>query len=171
MYLKKKWNTMKVKSVTNKDIDKIYNLEKATFEENAFTRKLFLKLVKLHLLFLKLEKGLLNKKIIGFIIVIKDKKDRANLINFLIAKSYRNEGWGSFLLQHTLDRIKINYPKINKIILNVNVENSPAVHIYKKFHFKIADKIDNYYNNGDSAYVMKLDLKNNKNIDSSNKVL
>lgn len=162
---------MRVKSVTSKDISRIYKLEKATFEENAFTRELFVKLVKLHLLFLKLEKGILNKKIIGFIIVIKDKKDRANLINFLIDKSYRNKGWGSFLLQHTLDRIKINYPKINKIILNVNVDNSPAVHVYKKFDFRIADKIDNYYNNGDSAYVMKLDLKNNKRANHSNKVL
>jgi len=150
---------MKVNSVTYKDIDKIYELEKATFEENAFTRELFLKLVKLHLLFLKLEKGFLNKKIIGFIIVIKDKKDRANLINFLVDKSYRNKGWGSFLLQHSLDRIKTNYPKINRILLNVNVDNSPAIHVYKKFHFRITEKIDNYYNNGDSAYVMKLGLK------------
>lgn len=149
---------MRIKSTIYKDIKRIYELEKATFNENAFDRNLFQKLINLNLLFLKLEKGLLRKKIIGFLIMIKDKKDRANLINFLIEKPYRNMGFGKRLLNHALELIRTNHPRIRKIILNVKINNSAAIHLYEKFNFTIVDTIQDYYRSGDSAYIMILVL-------------
>jgi ribosomal-protein-alanine N-acetyltransferase len=152
---------MKVKPVQYKDLDKIHELEEETFGGTSFSKELFEKLYRWHLLFLKLEKGYFRKKIIGFLIMVKDKRQRANLINFLIDADYRKKGWGGFLLDHALTRIKNNHSKINIIILNVKVDNSAAIRLYKKFGFTIIDKIDDYYHTGESAYVMKLTLSKN----------
>lgn len=149
---------MKVKPVKYEDLGEIYQMEEKTFDQSSFSKELFEKLLNLHLLFLKLEKEDSPKNIIGFLIMIKDKRDRANLINLLIDATYRNRGWGSFLLEQALDRIRMDYPKIHTVVLNVKIGNTPAIHLYKKFNFKIVEKIEDYYQTGESAYVMKLTL-------------
>ena len=147
---------MKVKPVKYEDLGEIYKMELETFDQSSFSKELFEKLLNLHLLFLKLEKEDSPKNIIGFLIMIRDKRDRANLINLVIDPDYRNRGWGSFLLEQALERITTDYPKIDTVVLNVKIENTPAIYLYKKFNFKIVEKIEDYYQTGESAYVMKL---------------
>ena len=92
---------MNIKEVTSKDIKKIKNIESMVFGKDAFSEKLIKKLIKENLFFLKLEKSGIKKHLIGFVIVISDQKDCANIINFLINPKYQNKGYGSFLLNHT----------------------------------------------------------------------
>ena len=149
---------MKIKNVTRNDLEEITSLEKEIFNENAFTRDLIEKLIKNNLFFLKLEVGSFSKKIAGFIIVIKDKEERANIINFLIGFKFQNEGYGSYLLQETIDKI-IQINKIQNIILNVQESNSIAINLYEKFNFKKSpDLIEKYYPSGENAYLMELDI-------------
>jgi ribosomal protein S18 acetylase RimI-like enzyme len=46
--------------------------------------------------------------------------------------------------------------EITQIILNVNTENTRAINLYKKYGFKIKRKIENYYHDDESAYLMCL---------------
>ena len=94
---------MEIKKVTLK---RIVNLEQKIFKKNAFSKDLIKNLIENNALFLKLEIGNVKKKLIGFIIVIMDKKDRANMINFLIKPEFQNKGFGSYILQKTIDKIK-----------------------------------------------------------------
>jgi len=149
---------MRVKEVQNKDLRKIIKLEKKIFKENAFSKNLLRKLTQQNLIFHKIESDVLFKKLIGFIILIKDMKDRANLINFLINPEYQGKGYGSFLLNNTLKIIQSKSKEIKKIILNVNIDNINAIQLYRKFDFQIVAKIENYYQNGDAAYLMELNL-------------
>ncbi|MFO8019395.1 MAG: GNAT family N-acetyltransferase [Promethearchaeia archaeon] len=149
---------MKIKKVWKKDLEELNRLEKKTFQENAFSEEIMEKLIQNHFLFLKLTKGFLfKKKIIGFIIVIKDRKDRANIINFLIDDPFRNKGYGSFLLDETIKRIRKN-SSIKSIVLNVHIDNPHAIRVYEKFGFHIQEKIKDYYEDGKSAFVMKLEI-------------
>ncbi|MFW9998922.1 MAG: GNAT family N-acetyltransferase [Candidatus Hodarchaeota archaeon] len=147
-----------INDVTSKDLRKIVNLEQEIFKENAFSKDLLKKLIEKHTFFLKLEKGKIKHKIIGFIIVINDKKERANIINFLIKPKFQNMGYGSYLLQETI--AKINQLKsIKKIVLNVQISNSIAIKMYENFNFKRNPTIiENYYHSGESAYLMELDI-------------
>ena len=99
----------------------------------------------------------LNIEIIGFAIVIKDRIDRANIINFLINPKYRNKGYGSYLLYTIVQKIK-DLNSINKIVLNVQVKNSTAIKLYRKFGFKIVQKIEHYYQSKEDAYLMELKI-------------
>ncbi|MBD3253982.1 MAG: GNAT family N-acetyltransferase [Candidatus Lokiarchaeota archaeon] len=146
---------MKIKEVQRRDISKIIHLERKVFNHDAFSKEIMKKLIKNHLIFLKLEKGRRKKHLVGFVIVIKDRKDRANLINFVISPKYQNCGFGTILLRQTIFRVK-EFSEISKIVLNVNTKNEPAINLYKQFNFQIIQKIDQYYHSQESAYLMEL---------------
>ena len=148
---------MKIKQVSSKDVNEIFFLEKSMFNQNAFSKDLIKKLIRNNLYFLKLEKNKIRKEIIGFIIVVKDRIDRANIINFLVNPNYHNKGYGSFLLYSTIQKIKESND-IKKIVLNVQVKNSTAIKLYRKFGFKIIQKINQYYQSKEDAYLMKLEI-------------
>lgn len=147
---------MKIKDVSLKDLDLIFKLEQEIFKENAFTKTLIKQLIKENEIFLKLEKRGIVKELIGYVIVVKKCKDTANIINFLINIKYQNKGYGSFLLQETIEKVK-NHEEIKKIILNVKI-NSIAIKLYKKFNFQIVQKLVNYYHLGENAYLMELNI-------------
>lgn len=149
---------MNTKKVTSKDLKKIIEIESMVFGKDAFSEKLIKKLIKENLFFLKLEKSSIKKQLIGFIIVIMDQKDCANIINFLINPKYHNKGYGSFLLNQTILKIK-EFDKVKKIILNVNINNPSAIKLYEKIGFQIIQEINNYYQLKDSAYLMELKFK------------
>ena len=106
---------MKTKEVKLRDLKKITALEEEVFIENAFRADLIGKLIENNLYFLKLEIGKIRKNLLGFIIVIKDRDDRANIINFLIKSKFQNKGYGSYLLQKTIEKVKEdNYPLLGE---------------------------------------------------------
>lgn len=148
---------MKIKDVSIRDLRSISNLEHQIFKENAFSIKLVEKLIQQNTLFLKLEDGKIMKKLIGFIVVINDREDQVNIINFLIHPQFQSKGYGSLLLQETIERIKKRLKEIKKIVLNVQVNNSLAIKLYEKFNFQKNSKIiENYYQSGEDAYLLEL---------------
>ncbi|MFX0038964.1 MAG: ribosomal protein S18-alanine N-acetyltransferase [Promethearchaeota archaeon] len=149
---------MEINKVSLKDLKQISKLERKIFKKNSFSKNLIKNLIKNNTLFLKLESGQNKKKLIGFVIVIRDKKDRANIINFLIDPEFQNRGFGSHLLQKAIDEIK-KIKGIKKIILNVQISNSVAINLYERFEFKKnPDILENYYQSGENAYLMELDF-------------
>jgi ribosomal protein S18 acetylase RimI-like enzyme len=148
---------MKIKEVTPKNLKEIMKLEQSIFDKDAFSEELIRKLIKNNLFFSKLEKNGIKKELIGFVIVINDRKDHVNIINFIINPKYQNQGYGSYLLAKTILKIK-KIDNIKKIVLNVKVNNPSAIKLYEKFGFQITQKIENYYSLKDSAYLMELNI-------------
>ncbi|TFG04224.1 MAG: GNAT family N-acetyltransferase [Promethearchaeota archaeon] len=149
---------MKIKNVTSKDLREIYSLEKKVFKENAFSKTLLKKSINNSTFFLKLEKDTFRKVNIGFVIAVRDRLDRVNIINFLINPKYQNMGYGAYLLENTIKRIE-QLKGIKQIVLNVQVNNLRAINLYHKFGFKIIEKIDHYYRSRENAYLMILSIK------------
>lgn len=154
---------MKIKKVTLKDLTAISNLEHEVFTEDAFSKEVLEKLIHQNNIFYKLEKTGIKKILVGFVIVVKDRKDRVNIINFVINPKYQNKGYGSLLLKNTIERIKKTEEDINKIILNVKTNNSIAIKLYKKFNFRKIKRIENYYKSKQSAYLMEKEIEDNNN--------
>lgn len=97
---------MVIKEVNPRDLKKIVYLEHQIFKEDAFSKDLMEKFIAKNFLFLKLEISKLKKHLIGFIIVIKDQKEMVNIVNLLINPKFQNRGYGSYLLQQTIEKIK-----------------------------------------------------------------
>jgi ribosomal protein S18 acetylase RimI-like enzyme len=148
---------MRIEEVSLEDLNHIHNLEKKVFENDAFSKALMKKLIRRSTFFIKLERKGIRIKLIGFAIVVKDRRDRVNIINFVINPKFQNKGYGTYLLTDTMNRIK-EMGGIRQIVLNVKVDNSIAVYLYEKFKFKIVKRIDNYYQSGDAGFLMELNL-------------
>ena len=146
---------IRVENVLFEDLDEIYNLERITFNEDAFSKHILRSLISHNTLFLKAINE--KNKIIGFVIALQESVYIINIINFLIDKDYQNKGFGGILLDLTINKIK-QIPLIKKIILNVNTKNTTAQKLYSKFNFRITQKVENYYHNNENAYLMELDL-------------
>lgn len=146
---------MRINRVILDDLDQIAKMEKRAFKEDAFSKETIKKLIEQKIFFFKLVSNKPNNKIIGFIIAIKDDEERVNIINFLIQKKYRKNGYGTFLLEKTIEKIK-GLKEIKRIVLNVKTTNKEAIALYKKFQFQIVQKINNYYHQKESAYLMVL---------------
>ncbi len=156
---------MIIENIKLKDIEKVMALEREVFKENAFSNDLMYKFVQYskeerNTLFLKLETNTKKKKLIGFIIIIKDRIDRVNIVNFLIKPKFQNKSYGSFLLKKAIEKIKL-MGVVKSIVLNVQVKNAIAIRLYEKFDFKkLPNILENYYQSGESSYVMELVIGN-----------
>ena len=92
-----------------------------------------------------------NNEIVGFagILIVLDE---ATLNNIVVKKSHRCRGIGGELLETLIDLCEeLN---LKSLTLEVNVENIPAINLYKKFGFKNQGIRKKYYKNSTDAYIM-----------------
>lgn len=94
-----------------------------------------------------------DNEIIGFagIVAIFDEVD---IMNIVVKKNKRNLGIGSLLLEKIIEFSK----DYTYITLEVNIQNTPAIKLYKKYGFKQVGLRKKYYNNQDDAILMNLYL-------------
>lgn len=95
-------------------------------------------------------------KIVGYIATMDVDKVTGKIISFAVKKEFRKKGIGSQLLNKAIERLKTKGKK--NILLEVRVSNVQAQNLYKKFGFKIKNVVHKYYNDGEDAYLMSLEV-------------
>lgn len=103
--------------------------------------------------------ALKDNKVIGFVqswFFI----DEADIINIAVNKKFRNNKIGHKLLIAVLENLKKS--NIDTVFLEVRISNHQAEKLYKSVGFKILYIRENYYMDGEDAYLMVLDIKNKK---------
>ena len=78
--------------------------------------------------------------------------ETADLLNIVVDDDYRQKGIGTILLEYLFKDASIE-----RIMLEVRVNNFTAISFYKKNGFKIVRTIKNYYD-GEDAYSMERSL-------------
>jgi len=91
-----------------------------------------------------------NEEIYGFI-GIRIVFEEMEIINIVTRKDKRNQGLASSLLSYIIRYANIN--NLERINLEVNVNNINAIQLYKSFGFEIVGKREKYYN-GEDALLM-----------------
>ena len=131
-----------------KDLEAVWEIAREALEEN-YTMDFLLYLWQINPNgFLVAEK---NGKIVGFILSAKQSKEELRILMLAVKKEYRGQGIGSMLLKELL----LRFPEVRRIYLEVKVGNKKAIKFYKKHGFKIKEKLDNFYTDGSSAYLME----------------
>lgn len=90
-------------------------------------------------------------KVVGFIVSIKEGKEKLRILMLAVDKKFRRKGIGKSLLRELL----IKYPETRKVVLEVRSDNKEAINFYKKQKFKIKGKIEDFYTDGSTAYLME----------------
>ena len=94
----------------------------------------------------------ISDEIVGFA-GIKIIIDEADIMNIVTKKTFRNKGIGTLLLENL---ISIAYElQLSSISLEVNEENSPAIHLYEKFGFQNLGIRKNYYQDKNAIIMTK----------------
>jgi diamine N-acetyltransferase len=94
----------------------------------------------------------LDNSIIGYVMVIFDDEDEAyNIWHMMIDAKYQGKGYGARAVQLCIDYIKTKpFGKSNDVVLTCHMDNSHAIHIYKKLGFKDTGERD------EDEIIMKL---------------
>lgn len=142
-----------IREATNKDIPALLELEEcflAPWPKKYIEYELNVNPVNTFLVFT------IDKVVIGFIdywITF----DSATISQIAISNLYRNRGFAKRLLQEMYDDCYAK--KVRFITLEVRTGNNAAVELYKKFGFKTELVKSKYYDNGDDAFYMILEVK------------
>lgn len=146
-------NNLEIREMTLSDLQEIENKLETEFDDfwNASILEGELKN--------KLSKYIVAKietEIVGFAGII-DTLDQFEITNIVVKKKFRNNGIGNALLIELIKLAKTN--NRDKIILEVNSENKPAIKLYEKNGFKNIGFRKKYYNNTDDANIMALQIQ------------
>lgn len=146
-------NNLEIREMTLSDLQEIENTLETEFDDfwNANILESELKNTLSKYIVAKI-----GVEIVGFAGVI-DTLDQFEITNIVVKKSLRNKGIGNVLLTELIKIAKTNNK--DKIILEVNNENKPAIKLYEKNGFRNIGFRKKYYNNTDDANIMALQIK------------
>lgn len=91
-----------------------------------------------------------TNEVIGYI-GFRAYDGQAEMMNFLIASNYQDQGFGTELLTQAIEQLK--QMNVKQISLEVRKSNKKAQHLYENHGFEIAYVRKQYYENED-GYVM-----------------
>ena len=148
-------NNLSIRPMTLEDIQGIYDLEVKCFKV-PWTKEAFKNEVE-------------KNKLAHYYVLSVDNKvigyggvwhimDEGHITNIAIDPSYRNKGYGKFLMKSIMEesrKIGIDY-----MTLEVRVTNTSAIKLYEALGFKTSGIRPNYYtDNQEDAKIMWVDLK------------
>ncbi len=144
------------------DLKQVYEIETKSFRENAYPFNIFL-------FYFTISKDLFLVadylgRVVGYVIGLveyKDGKKLGHIISLAVDPLYRGIGIGRKLME-SIERLFAE-KKVDLVYLEVNVNNLPAINLYKKLGYTIAGLIPKYYGRED-AYIMvkKIRINNSR---------
>ena len=141
---------IKLRNFSLADLEKVTEIEKASFPDpwsKSYIKKLFEKHPNGFVI------AELSQKIVGYILGHKKLGGSASIKTIAVNPDYRRKGIGTKLINFIIKRLKKEGAK--EVILHTRTKNQTAHLFHKELGFKIVGQIENYYPNGDNAYLMK----------------
>lgn len=137
-------------TLSEKNIESVYELEKLCFD-SPWTYKMFESEINNSRSVYLVAKDEQTDAIVGYIGVWL-AVDFADITNVAVHPEYRKKGIAISLINE-ICRICKNYG-IEQVGLEVNVNNKPAIALYKKLGFIVDSVRKKYYKNKDDAWLM-----------------
>ena len=141
--------------LTERELDRIMEIEAASFNRDAYDRKLFAEyLHKCGDLFLGAWKG---RKLCGYMLTRKSVEGRrAELISVAVDPAHRGKGVASALMNSTLRRLRRR--GAGRLSLMVKWTNVEARGFYEKYGFTKVRRVKGYYEDGSDGILMAKEL-------------
>jgi ribosomal-protein-alanine N-acetyltransferase len=126
------------------DLERLYEIERQCFVEEAFTKKQISQLLSdYNSLSLIAREG---PEIVGFIIAVicpGRKANRGHVVTIDVSPSQRRRGTGTMLLKEMERIFKSKFVDVS--FLEVREDNVAALSLYRKLGYKRVGKLENYY--------------------------
>ncbi len=97
----------------------------------------------------RIETGIPSFKILGI-------TKKGHVISIAVLPKHQRKGLGFSLAQEAMQAM-VGY-NAKECYLEVRTSNLPAIELYKKLGFEVSRTIENYYADGEDAFVMAMHL-------------
>jgi len=147
--------TISIRRIRASDLDRILEIEAASFGKDAYDRKLFAEyLHKCGEMFLGAWKG---RKLCGYVLTrISAGSTRAELISIAVDPLFRRKGAAAVMLENTLRRLRRR--GVARFSLMVKLTNDAARRFYEKYSFVRVRRVPAYYEDGEDGILMSREL-------------
>jgi len=98
----------------------------------------------------------INGLIVGFVVGFLTSETTGRIFSLAVLPAYQNRGIGSSLLKDIIEVFR--GIRVSEIILEVRLGNMKAKRFYERHGFITTDVIEKYYNDGESAYLMRFEM-------------
>ena len=146
-----------VRRVWQRDLDRILEIEAASFGADAYDRNLFAEYTrKCGGLFLVAERG--TKLCAYSITAISPGRigNRAELVSLAVDPAFLGKGAAYALMDSTLRRLRRR--GVARLVLMVKVTNQRALAFYEKYGFRKLRRVARYYEDGADGFSLAKDL-------------
>lgn len=142
-----------IRLMTIDDIDQVVRLEKLVFNETLGDVFLYneISINPLSKYYVYEE----NEQVVSYI-GLRIYDNEAEVMNFLVDPNYRNEGYGTKIMNYVLNDLEAM--KVDSITLEVRKSNKVAQNFYYKNGFSKISVKKNYYANNEDAYFLKKEV-------------
>lgn len=144
-----------VRQSRRSDLDRVLEIEHASFGEDAYDRNLFAEFFDTcPELFLIAAEG---DFICGYLVAcirrhVRNGIRTAELVSVAVDPGFRGRGVASHMLKSVLGRLRRR--QVDRFTLMVRMSNDPARAIYEKYGFRRVRIVRRYYADGGDALVM-----------------
>ena len=143
------YNDVIIRTAVYKDLEDIFRIELESFKIPYPKKYLVALLALAGDLFVVAET---REGIVGYAVGVLRLNDIGHIVSIAVAKRWRRKGIGTRLIRELEKRFKEKNMRASR--LEVRVSNRPAIRLYEKLGYKIIDRIENYYPDGEDAYLM-----------------
>lgn len=147
--------TVTLQDAPLKCLERLYEIEKECFVEEAFTKKQISLLLTDYNSVSLIAKE--NGQIIGFIVgmIYPDGKTvNGHILTIDVSRSHRRKGVGQMLLRE-MENIFIQ-KGVQACLLEVREDNVAAISLYHKLGYEEIGRLENYYGNANGIYFKKI---------------
>ncbi|MEQ9716085.1 MAG: ribosomal protein S18-alanine N-acetyltransferase [Candidatus Asgardarchaeia archaeon] len=141
---------MFIRQVRESDVYDIFEIERLCFKD-PYSFHFLSELIKNYSNFSFVAEE--NNRLIGFIISRIEWDGRGHILSIAVHPSYQGRGVGTRLL---ITAINTLFSFVDEIFLEVRISNERAIRLYRNIGFEIKSSINNYYPDGESAFIMVL---------------
>lgn len=111
--------------------------------------------------------GIYNNQLVGYVITrienfsftgfLSGRFPKSHVISVAVLPEFRGKGIGKKMMIEVIKKVNVD-GKLKEMTLEVRRSNVPAISMYEKMHFSKTKILDNYYRDGEGAYLMTLDM-------------
>ena len=150
--------SIKIEQANIEDLERLYDLEKTCFGRDAYSKRLLrLLLIDPSSISLKAITG--EGELVGSAIGRVEKiggRVVGRVYTLNVRPDFRRRGVGAVLLKSLENEFKKF--GCEKMILEVEVDNEPAIRLYKSLGYAFTSRLKDYYGRGRDAYHAEKDL-------------
>jgi ribosomal-protein-alanine N-acetyltransferase len=139
--------------MTESDIDPVLDIERGAYDR-PWVREHFEKELDNHIAYMYSLTGKhKGREVFAGYVVFWVVYGEAHILNLTIAKAFRRQGLGIYVMRKVLDMMKAS--QVDDVFLEVRKSNVPAKELYRKLNFKESYERKKYYGDED-AVIMRL---------------